>query len=209
MILPACNWNRKRKTSWASPSAGWWYRSRPAATLRSCWKQRCAPRSCSCAASTPPRSSLPSNRPPSTPARRRACENMGCHRHSGGLNYAPFSPEHNPGDPMKRLAIATATLLFAAISAPAALAETQQERMTQCNADAKAKNLSGDARKTFMSNCLSGKNDAATPAAPATQSTAATPTTQQEKMTACNKEASAKGLKGDERKAFMSSCLKG
>ncbi len=32
-------------------------------------------------------------------------------------------------------------------------------------------------------------------------------TAQQEKMTACNKEAAAKNLKGDERKAFMSSCL--
>ncbi|NWK86868.1 phosphate starvation-inducible protein PsiF [Raoultella terrigena] len=35
-----------------------------------------------------------------------------------------------------------------------------------------------------------------------------TPTPQQQKMTVCNKDASAKALKGDERKAFMSSCLK-
>lgn len=34
------------------------------------------------------------------------------------------------------------------------------------------------------------------------------PTAQQEKMADCNKEASGKGLKGDERKEFMSSCLK-
>lgn len=33
------------------------------------------------------------------------------------------------------------------------------------------------------------------------------PTAQQEKMSACNKEAGEKSLKGDERKAFMSSCL--
>ena len=33
-------------------------------------------------------------------------------------------------------------------------------------------------------------------------------TAQQEKMTACNAEATTKALKGDERKAFMSSCLK-
>ncbi|KQN44928.1 phosphate starvation-inducible protein PsiF [Pseudomonas sp. Leaf48] len=33
-------------------------------------------------------------------------------------------------------------------------------------------------------------------------------TPQQEKMTTCNAEASAKSLKGDERKAFMSTCLK-
>ena len=34
-------------------------------------------------------------------------------------------------------------------------------------------------------------------------------TRQQEKMKACNKEAGEKQLKGDERKKFMSSCLKG
>jgi uncharacterized protein HemX len=36
---------------------------------------------------------------------------------------------------------------------------------------------------------------------------AADKTTQQQKMTDCNKEASAKKLAGDERKAFMSQCL--
>jgi len=33
-------------------------------------------------------------------------------------------------------------------------------------------------------------------------------TAQQNKMTTCNADATAKSLKGDERKAFMSSCLK-
>jgi hypothetical protein len=33
-------------------------------------------------------------------------------------------------------------------------------------------------------------------------------TAQQNKMTTCNAEATAKALKGDERKAFMSTCLK-
>ena len=32
---------------------------------------------------------------------------------------------------------------------------------------------------------------------------------QQERMRQCNREAGDKGLKGDERKRFMSSCLKG
>ncbi|MCE1242317.1 PsiF family protein [Oryzomicrobium sp.] len=35
------------------------------------------------------------------------------------------------------------------------------------------------------------------------------PTPQQERMKSCNKEAGDKALKGDERKKFMSSCLKG
>ena len=33
-------------------------------------------------------------------------------------------------------------------------------------------------------------------------------TAQQEKMTTCNADATTKSLKGDERKAFMSTCLK-
>jgi hypothetical protein len=34
---------------------------------------------------------------------------------------------------------------------------TQQERMKNCNAEAKAKTLKGDERKAFMSQCLSNK----------------------------------------------------
>ncbi|HYL20105.1 MAG TPA: PsiF family protein [Burkholderiales bacterium] len=34
-------------------------------------------------------------------------------------------------------------------------------------------------------------------------------TAQQEKMKACNTDATAKSLKGDEREKFMSTCLKG
>ena len=71
---------------------------------------------------------------------------------------------------------------------------SQQEKMKDCNAQAKAKNLTGDDRKKFMSGCLSA---------------AGVSETQQEKMKSCNKEASAKGLKGDDRKAFMSTCLSG
>jgi hypothetical protein len=71
----------------------------------------------------------------------------------------------------------------------------QQKRMQQCNADAKAKQFkNNDERQAFMSTCLKGGG---------------APMTQQEKMTACNKEAGAKSLKGDERKAFMSKCLSG
>lgn len=70
----------------------------------------------------------------------------------------------------------------------------QQKRMQQCNADAKKREFKdNEARQAFMSACLKGTQ----------------PMTQQEKMTACNKEASAKALKGDDRKAFMSKCLSG
>jgi hypothetical protein len=71
-------------------------------------------------------------------------------------------------------------------------ATAQQNKMTTCNADASAKSLKGDERKTFMSNCLK----------------ASPPQTQQEKMTSCNATASTQALKGDARKTFMSDCLK-
>ena len=73
-------------------------------------------------------------------------------------------------------------------------ATAQQNKMTTCNADASAKSLKGDARKTFMSTCLKA---APPPAA-----------TQQEKMKTCNATASTQALKGDARKTFMSDCLR-
>ncbi|MBX9818018.1 MAG: phosphate starvation-inducible protein PsiF [Burkholderiaceae bacterium] len=72
----------------------------------------------------------------------------------------------------------------------------QQNKMKTCNADAKTKELKGDERKKFMSECLSAK-----PAA------AEAGTSQQSKMKTCNADAKTKELKGDERKKFMSECL--
>lgn len=92
-------------------------------------------------------------------------------------------------------------------ASPAQLA--QQEKMKTCNKDAKEKAIKGDERKAFMKKCLSGKTSSApatTTVAPVT--TTAAPPTQQEKMKACNKDAKDKALKGDERKKFMSDCLK-
>lgn len=88
--------------------------------------------------------------------------------------------------------------VFAATSAFAKEPTAQQERMKNCNAEAKTKEMKGDARKQFMSSCLKGETAAATPQQ-----------TQQNKMKTCNAEAKEKALKGDERKQFMSSCLKG
>ena len=68
----------------------------------------------------------------------------------------------------------------------------QQTKMATCNKEAGDKKLEGDARKKFMSDCLSaGKKP-----------------TQQEKMKTCNKEAGDKKLEGDARKKFMSDCMK-
>ena len=75
----------------------------------------------------------------------------------------------------------------------------QQQKMADCNAEAKTEKLTGDKRKEFMKSCLSSD--------PATAKK--TLTAQQEKMKKCNADATAKSLKGDARKKFMSDCLKG
>lgn len=99
---------------------------------------------------------------------------------------------------MKRFA---AVLALCLALSPAAFAKgAQQEKMKQCNADAKTKALKGDERKQFMSQCLSAGG-----AAPTERKLSP----QQEKMKQCNADAKTKALKGKERKAFMSSCLKG
>lgn len=92
--------------------------------------------------------------------------------------------------------------------APSAAQLAQQEKMKTCNKDAAAKALKGDERKAFMKNCLSGKASTAPAAVAPAAAPAATKTAQQDKMKACNKDAKDKALKGDERKKFMSDCLK-
>ncbi len=107
---------------------------------------------------------------------------------------------------MKTL-IAACALLGLLIN-PTLAANEQQNKMATCNKDATGKK--GDERKAFMKECLSSKPaaPAAVPAAaPAPAAAApAAGNSQQNKMATCNKEAT--GKKGDERKAFMSECLK-
>ena len=92
-----------------------------------------------------------------------------------------------------------ASLFICASNWPVAVqaANEQQTRMTNCNADAKTKGLTGDARKTFMKNCLSGDS-----------ASTVNMNSQQEKMKHCNAEAGKQALKGDARNQFMSHCLK-
>jgi hypothetical protein len=91
---------------------------------------------------------------------------------------------------------------------------TQAERMTECNAEAHDKKLTGDARRQFMSDCLKGRANAhEEPAktdevAQGKKSTEGRPTGQGEKMKVCNQEATTKNLHGEDRRQFMSQCLK-
>ncbi len=92
-----------------------------------------------------------------------------------------------------------AVLAAAVLSQPALAENTQQQKMTTCNADAKTKGLTGDDRKTFMKSCLSADSGSADKPL----------NSQQQKMKTCSADAKTKGLKGDDRKKFMSDCLKG
>jgi hypothetical protein len=115
---------------------------------------------------------------------------------------------------MKKL-IALACLGFAFVVSTPAFAGAQQEKMKGCNKEAKG--MKGDERKAFMSKCLKkdytlkadGGSDTKATASAAAPAAAAAPATQQNKMKTCNADAKTKALKGAERKAFMSSCLKG
>lgn len=73
---------------------------------------------------------------------------------------------------------------------------SQQEKMKECNAEAKTKGVTGADRKTFMSSCLSSKGVSQEDI-----------NKQQQKMKTCNADAKTKGLTGDDRKAFMKTCL--
>lgn len=96
------------------------------------------------------------------------------------------------------------TLLFGmlfmmAVSAAEKTLTPQQQRMTICNQQATAQTLKGDARKTYMSDCL--KNTKVEPG-----QISLSP--QQQKMRECNSQATQQSLKGEDRSKFMSACLK-
>jgi hypothetical protein len=97
---------------------------------------------------------------------------------------------------LSTLITCSALALSAVLWHSPAAAGSPQDTMSTCNAAASAKGLTGDARSSFMSDCLGAKPAAAAP-----------PMTPQGQMTACNKYASAKSLTGDKRKSFMSACL--
>jgi psiF repeat len=105
-------------------------------------------------------------------------------------------------------AVSTALAPRALATEGEAKAPTQQGRFAACAHESKG--LRGDDHQNFMSECLKGHEEAAGEIRKdAPQHTAADAGPQQHKMKACNDEAGKKNLHGDERRAFMSSCLKG
>lgn len=101
---------------------------------------------------------------------------------------------------------------LATLAAPSAASQekapSQQEKMAHCAHESKG--LKGDERHKFMSECLRG-HEADKPAAPreARHEAAHHEGAQQARMKTCNEEAGRRNLHGDERRAFMSACLKG
>lgn len=82
---------------------------------------------------------------------------------------------------------------------------TQQSRMATCSHDSKG--MKADERNRFLSDCLKGQ--------PAEGRTARHVVAAGElpqpqgRMKSCNADAGKRDLHGDERRAFMSACLKG
>jgi hypothetical protein len=104
------------------------------------------------------------------------------------------------------LAIAAAAAL-AALAVPAAEADkpTQQGKFATCAHESKG--LRGDEHQRFMSECLKGHEEGAEHREAAHKTSA--DSSQQNRMKTCNEEAGRQNLHGDERRSFMSSCLKG
>ena len=99
----------------------------------------------------------------------------------------------------------------AALSSSAFATETEhptyRERFASCAHESKG--LKGDQHQKFMSDCLKGHGDGAAKADHATKTSADAGGGQQNRMRSCNEEAGRKNLHGDERRTFMSACLKG
>ena len=82
---------------------------------------------------------------------------------------------------------------------------TYRDRFATCAHESKG--LKGDEHQKFMSDCLKGQGPAKKDEQP--HKTTAAAGEQQNRMRTCNEEAHTKNLHGDERRSFMSTCLKG
>lgn len=97
--------------------------------------------------------------------------------------------------------LVVAAACAAALVSPAAFAADPPPRCLK-----EAKGLEGGTRERFLESCAKAESKRGDKVA-ATESPARLK--QQEKMKACHAEATRKSLKGDERRAHMSACLKG
>jgi hypothetical protein len=82
---------------------------------------------------------------------------------------------------------------------------SQQSRFAACAHESRG--LKAEEHHHFMSDCLKGHSDGAPRKEPGHAT--ATEGSQQNRMKSCNEAAGRKDLHGDERRAFMSTCLRG
>jgi len=107
--------------------------------------------------------------------------------------------------------VIAAAIFFAAFPAAAAdKPHAQQDKFAHCSHDSKG--LKGEERNKFMSECLKAHDSAGKPRMSETTAVKEARNegghSQQNRMKSCNEEAGRKDLRGDERRAFMSACLK-
>jgi hypothetical protein len=106
------------------------------------------------------------------------------------------------------IAAAVACAAFAGVAFAVEKPASQQSRFATCAHESKG--LRGDDHQNFMSECLKGNAaEAEQLKKESSAHKASGDGSQQNKMKLCNEEAGRKSLHGDERRAFMSSCLKG
>ncbi len=96
-------------------------------------------------------------------------------------------------------------LAISAVSLGAADADdeygTGMQRVKTCSLQASARKLTGDARQSFVSGCVSGTSTSG--------SGTSTGNAQQDKVRSCTLQATNRHLAGDARTSFVSDCLNG
>jgi hypothetical protein len=117
-----------------------------------------------------------------------------------------------------RITYVAACIAISLLVTPAARAAAEPEAKAPSSHQAlfaacahESKGMRGEEHQSFMSECLHGgagegseeKKQAAA------NRTAGEPSAQHSRMKSCNEEAGRRGLHGDERRTFMSNCLKG
>jgi len=84
---------------------------------------------------------------------------------------------------------------------------SQQSKFAACAHESKG--LRGEEHQKFMSDCLKGNESESASRKETSQRASDETGSQQNRMRTCNEEAGRRSLHGDERRAFMSTCLKG
>jgi hypothetical protein len=102
-------------------------------------------------------------------------------------------------------------LVFGALAAATsayAQPTPEQQRLSDCNAEAnKQKVMRMSERKPFVDACMRGETPKKAAAVKAKKTTK-TASAKQDKSQACNKQASDRKLKGDDRKKYLNQCMK-